>query len=171
VHDLSWTIGGNRQTYTIENTVNASLGAASPSRFKPGGFSFSQVVGNYDASTSLSDKVKIGFGSEFRNETYSVMAGDTSSSFGEGSNSYPGISQKSQSTNTRYNIGAYGDITWEPSSMLLVNGTARVENYSDFGNAFIWKLSSRYLSNDNRLVLRAGVSTSFKAPALHQIYT
>jgi iron complex outermembrane receptor protein len=55
--------------------------------------------------------------------------------------------------------------------MFLVNGTARVENYSDFGNAFIWKLSSRYLSNDNRLVLRAGVSTSFKAPALHQIYT
>jgi iron complex outermembrane receptor protein len=27
------------------------------------------------------------------------------------------------------------------------------------------------LSKDNRLVLRAGVSTSFKAPALHQIYT
>jgi len=171
VHDLSWTIGGNRQTYTIENTVNASLGAASPSRFKPGGFSFSNAVGNYDATTSLSDKVKIGFGSEFRNETYSVIAGDTASSFGEGSNSYPGIGQNSQSTNSRYNIGAYGDVTWEPSSMLLVNGTARIENYSDFGNAFIWKVSSRYLSKDNRLVLRAGVSTSFKAPALHQIYT
>ena len=171
VHDLSWTIGGNRQTYTIENTVNASLGAASPSRFKPGGFSFSNVVGNYDATTSLSDKVKIGFGSEFRNETYSVIAGDTASSSGEGSNSYPGIGRNSQSTNSRYNIGAYGDLTWEPSSMLLVNGTARIENYSDFGNAFIWKLSSRYLSKDNRLVLRAGVSTSFKAPALHQIYT
>jgi iron complex outermembrane receptor protein len=171
VHDLSWTIGGNKQVYTIENTVNASLGAASPSRFKPGGFSFSHVVGNYDASTSLSDKVKIGFGSEFRNETYSVIAGDTASSFGEGSNSYPGISQKSQSTNTRYNIGAYGDLTWEPSAALLMNATARMENYSDFGNAFIWKLSGRYLSNDNKLVLRAGVSTSFKAPALHQIYT
>ena len=171
VHDLSWTIGGNRQTYTIENTVNASLGAASPSRFKPGGFSFSNVVGNYDATTSLSDKVKIGFGSEFRNETYSVIAGDTASSSGEGSNSYPGIGLNSQSTNSRYNVGAYGDLTWEPSSMLLVNGTARMENYSDFGNAFIWKLSSRYLSKDNRLVLRAGVSTSFKAPALHQIYT
>jgi iron complex outermembrane recepter protein len=171
VHDLSWTIGGNRQTYTIENTVNASLGAASPSRFKPGGFSFSNVVGNYDATTSLSDKVKIGFGSEFRNETYSVIAGDTASSSGEGSNSYPGIGLNSQSTNTRYNVGAYGDLTWEPSSMLLVNGTARMENYSDFGNAFIWKVSSRYLSKDDRLVLRAGVSTSFKAPALHQIYT
>ena len=171
VHDLSWTIGGNRQTYTIENTVNASLGAASPSRFKPGGFSFSNVVGNYDASTSLSDKVKIAFGSEFRNETYTVIAGDTASSFGEGSNSYPGIGQNSQSTNTRYNIGAYGDLTWEPSSKMLMNATARVENYSDFGNAFIWKVSSRYLSEDNRLVVRAGVSTSFKAPALHQIYT
>lgn len=171
VHDLSWTIGGNRQVYTIENTVNASLGAASPTRFKPGGFSFSHVVGNYDVTTSLSDKVKIGFGSEFRNESYSVIAGDTASSFGEGSNSYPGISQKSQSTNTRYNIGAYGDVTWEPSNQFLMNATARFENYSDFGDAFIWKLSSRYLSKDNKLVLRAGVSTSFKAPALHQIYT
>lgn len=171
VHDFSWTIGGNNQTYTLENTVNASLGAASPSRFNPGGFSFSHAVGNYDANTNLSDKVKIGFGSEFRKETYSVMAGDTASSSGEGSNSYPGIDQKSQSTNMRYNIGAYGDFTWEPNSKLLMNATARVENYSDFGSAFIWKLSSRYLSKDNRLVLRAGVSTSFKAPALHQIYT
>lgn len=171
IHDLSWTIGGNKQLYTLENTVNASLGVASPTRFKPGGFSFSHVVGNYDATAALSDQIKVGFGSEFRNETYSVIAGDTASSFGEGSNSFPGISQKSQSTNTRYNIGAYGDVTWEPDNSLLMNATARIENYSDFGNAFIWKFSSRYLSPDNRLVLRAGVSTSFKAPALHQIYT
>jgi len=49
-HDGSLTIGGNTQEYTVDNTVNRSLGKSSPTRFKPGGFEFSHIVGNIDVS-------------------------------------------------------------------------------------------------------------------------
>ncbi|MBK7638419.1 MAG: TonB-dependent receptor [Saprospiraceae bacterium] len=46
----------------------------------------------------------------------------------------------------------------------------RVENYSDFGNAFVWKLSSRYINSMiDKMTLRASASTGFRAPSLHQI--
>jgi hypothetical protein len=49
-HDVSITFGGNQQLYTVEHTVNHSLKAASPTAFKPGGYGFSHIVGNYDIS-------------------------------------------------------------------------------------------------------------------------
>ena len=36
--DASVTFGGNQQLYTVDGTVNQSLGAGSPIAFKPGGF-------------------------------------------------------------------------------------------------------------------------------------
>ena len=51
-----------------------------------------------------------------------------------------------------------------------MSGTIRSENYSDFGNAFVYKFSSRYKVSD-AFTLRGSVSTGFRAPTLHQIYT
>ncbi len=53
----------------------------------------------------------------------------------------------------------------------LINGTVRYEDYSDFGEATVWKLSSRYKFSDDKITLRGSVSTGFRAPTLHQIYT
>ena len=53
----------------------------------------------------------------------------------------------------------------------LINGTARLENYSDFGSAFVWKVSSRYKLADSKVTLRGSASSGFRAPSLHQIYT
>jgi len=52
-----------------------------------------------------------------------------------------------------------------------VDATGRFENYSDFGDAFVYKLSSRYKFADDKVTLRASFSTGFRAPSLHQIYT
>jgi iron complex outermembrane receptor protein len=57
---LSWAIGGNRQTYTIENTVNASLGEtflADPLRKQllEGGLTFNgryRILGYYGSQFS-----------------------------------------------------------------------------------------------------------------------
>ncbi|MDQ3681843.1 MAG: TonB-dependent receptor, partial [Bacteroidota bacterium] len=38
--DMSFTFGGNRQMYTVANTINRGLGASSPILFKPGGYDF-----------------------------------------------------------------------------------------------------------------------------------
>jgi iron complex outermembrane receptor protein len=168
--DVAVTFGGNQQLYTVENTVNRTLGAASPTSFKPGGFNFSHIVGNYDISKSLSDKISIAFGAEVRNETYRIIAGDTASYSGEGSNSFPGIRAENARTNSRFNIGAYADATWNPSKDFLLNGAVRAEKYSDFGDAFVWKFSSRYKLANDKVVIRASASSGFRAPTLHQIY-
>lgn len=70
----------------------------------------------------------------------------------------------------RYNIGAYFSLDYDVTEQFLLSGTVRVENYSDFGNAFVYKLSSRY-KFDDMLTLRGSYSTGFRAPTLHQIYT
>lgn len=168
--DVSFTIGGNQQLYTVENTVNRTLGAASPTAFKPGGYRFNNVVGNYDISKSLTDNFAIGFGSEIRKETYVIIAGDTASYSGEGSNSFPGIRAENASTNSRFNFGAYFDASLDVTKDFLLNGTIRAEKYSDFGNAFVWKVSSRYKIANDKFVIRASASTGFRAPTLHQIY-
>lgn len=169
-HDVAVTVGGNQQLYTVENTVNRTLGAASPTAFKPGGFNFSHIVGNYDISKSLTDNFSIAFGTEVRNETYKIIAGDTASYSGEGANSFPGIRAENARSNSRFNIGAYVDATWDVSKDFLLNGAIRAEKYSDFGDAFVWKASSRYKISGDKAVIRASASSGFRAPTLHQIY-
>ena len=169
-HDVSITFGGNQQLYTVENTVNRTLGTASPTAFKPGGYGYSHIVGNYDISKAISDNFSLAFGTEVRSETYKVIAGDTASYSGEGANSFPGIRKENESTNKRFNFGAYVDASWDISDDFLLNGAIRGENYSDFGSAFVWKLSSRYKFADDKFVFRASASTGFRAPTLHQIY-
>jgi iron complex outermembrane recepter protein len=169
-HDASLTIGGNTQSYTVDNTVNRSLGKASPTRFKPGGFGFSHIVGNIDVSKAVNDKLGLAFGMEARSEAYTIVAGDEASYDRQGSNSFPGINKLNAGVNTRFNVGAYFDVNYDFSKDFLINGTIRTESYSDFGSKSVWKLASRYKLADDKVVLRGSVSTGFRAPSLHQIY-
>jgi len=150
--------------------LNLDLGAASPITFKPGGYRFTNIVGNYDISKSLTDNFVIAFGSEIRQETFKIIAGDTASYSGQGANSFPGIRAENASTNSRYNFGAYLDASWDITKEFLIDGTIRGEKYSDFGNAFVWKGSTRYKIAGDKVVLRGSASTGFRAPSLHQIY-
>ena len=170
-HDVSLTVGGNTQKYTVDNTVNRSLGKASPTRFKPGGYGFSHVVGNIDISKQVSEKLSIAFGSEARSEAYTIFAGDTASYYKQGSNSFPGIAAVNAGVNTRFNFGTYIDASLDLTKDFLINGTFRTEKYSDFGNANVWKVSSRYKFANDKVVLRGSASTGFRAPTLHQIYS
>jgi iron complex outermembrane recepter protein len=169
-HDVSLTIGGNEQTYTVNNTVNRSLKNNSPTNFKPGGYNFHHVVGNIDISKAVRKNLNVAFGSEARSETYQIIAGDTSSYSREGSNSFPGIRAENARTNSRFNLGAYLDVTYDITDNFLIEGAVRAEKYSDFGSAFVWKLSSRLKLVNDKLVLRGSISTGFRAPTLHQIF-
>ncbi len=169
-HDVSLTTGYNEQLYTVDNTVNRTLGKASPTRFKPGGYSFGHLVGNLDISKQVSEKLGLAFGLEGRSEKYTIIAGDEASYTGEGSNSFPGLNQLNAGSNQRFNIGAYVDLSYDITKDFLINGTARTENYSDFGGANVWKLSSRYKLADDKVILRGSISTGFRAPTLHQLY-
>lgn len=188
-YDASMTVGGNRQTYRVRNSHNrnevfapsfdANTGTFEPIRlyqensqisFDPGGTQFSHIVGNIDISKAVSDQVSIGFGAEFRTENFTIIEGELSSYDGGGADSFAGNRPENSGKFNRYNFGGYFDLAWDVSEDFLLNGTLRTENYSDFGNAFVWKISSRY-KIDEALTLRGSLSTGFRAPTLHQIFT
>jgi iron complex outermembrane receptor protein len=179
--DFSVTVGGNTQIYSVNNSHNRSdlvddngehvYQENSPISFKPGGTGFYHLVGNIDISKVLSDKVSIGFGSEFRTETFEVFEGDKASWDGSGADSFAGNRPENSGKWNRYNIGIYGDIAYDITKDFLVNGTVRYEDYSDFGSATVGKLSARYKFMDDKITLRGSASTGFRAPTLHQIYT
>ncbi len=167
--DMSFTVGGNKMLFTVDNTVNRSLRANSPVSFKPGGFNFNHIVGNVDFSKSLLDNLYVSVGSEFRTESWELIAGDTASYSGEGSNSFPGYQERNAIKATRFNIGAYIDLTWDITEDFLIGGAFRTEYYSDFGAANVYKLTSRYKIGES-FTLRGSLSSGFRAPTLHQQY-
>ncbi len=196
--DVSFTTGGNLQTYTVNNSHNRNI-VYSPSTwvdadgdgvvddgeitegselyrensqqsFDPGGTRFSHNVGNIDVSRLLSDKVSIGVGAEFRTETFEIIEGELASYDGGGADSFAGAAPQNSGKFNRYNIGGYLSLDYDVTDAFLLSGTVRTENYSDFGNAFVYKFSTRYKFSD-ALTLRGSLSSGFRAPTLHQIYT
>ena len=80
--DFSNVYGRNSFNYLIDNTLNASLGAASPTSFDAGGFSFSQNTSNLDIRRYFDDALSglnIAFGAEYRLENYQINAGEEGS--------------------------------------------------------------------------------------------
>ena len=179
--DVSFTFGQNEQTYLVRNSHNrnSTLNADStfkyrensPIIFDPGGTRFGHIVGNVDISRRLDDMFGIAFGSEFRSETFTVIEGSLASYEDGGADSFAGNDPRNSGSFNRYNFGGYFDVIADLTDDFLVNGTVRLENYSDFGSAFVYKLSSRYKLMDDKATVRASFSTGFRAPSLHQIYT
>ncbi len=180
-YDVSYTLGFNSQDYTVFNSHNRSdikdaNGANvyrenSPINFKPGGTKFSHQVGNIDVSKAVTDKLSVGFGSEFRSETFEITPGDKASWDGVGADSFAGNRPENSGTFNRYNFGGYLDAGYDFTKQFLVSATIRNEYYSDFGNAFVYKFSSRLKTPQDKVTLRGSFSSGFKAPTLHQIYT
>ncbi|WP_366183763.1 TonB-dependent receptor [Flavobacterium ovatum] len=166
--DFSLTTGMNKVDYTVKNSLNVDLGAGSPTEFKAGGYTFSQLVANADFSRSF-DKVTFGFGSEIRKEQYEARAGQVESYIGGGVQSFPGLQPSNALIKDRNNVGLYTTLDYDMTEAFLIGGSLRYENYSDFGDNFSWKVNSRYKLNSD-IVVRASYSTGFRAPALHQIY-
>ncbi len=198
-YDVSFTVGGNEQTYRVRNSHNRNFVYApstwldnngnglvdpgeltpgtslyrenSPISFDPGGTRFSHNVGNIDVSKSLSDDLYLAFGAEFRIEEFDIIEGELASYDGGGADSFAGNRPENSGSFNRYNLGGYVELSWDISPQLLVSGTLRMEDYSDFGNATVWKISSRYKFLNDQMIFRGSVSTGFRAPTLHQIYT
>lgn len=168
--DLSFTFGSNNIDYEVNNSLNRSLGANSPTSFNTGGYTFSNSLANLDISRTIG-AVSIAFGSEFRLESFEARAGDEASySPAPGTDSFPGLTPDNAADADRNNIGVYGSIDYDITDALLIGGAVRFENFSDFGSNFSWKANGRYLIGDSKGALRASVSTGFRAPSLHQIH-
>ncbi len=182
--DASITTGGNQQNYTVGNSHNRSKDSAGnfiyapnpnvyngPLSFNPGGVGFTHYVGNLDINKAISDKFSLAFGSEIRTEVFEVRPGIEASYVGVGADSYQGNAPENSGKFNRYNIGFYLGGAYDFTKDFMAEGTVRYEDYSDFGSATVWKLSSRYKFAEDKITVRGSVSTGFRAPTLHQIYT
>jgi iron complex outermembrane recepter protein len=80
--DFANTYGQNQFLFQVENSLNASLLAASPTSFQCGGFSFAQNTTNFDVNRlfgNIQSGMNVAFGGEFRTENYQIIAGEEAS--------------------------------------------------------------------------------------------
>jgi iron complex outermembrane receptor protein len=192
--DFSNSFGANSFGFTIVNTSNASLKAASPSTFDAGSFKFSQNTTNLDVSKFREDifsGLNLAFGAEYRVDHFEVFAGKENSyttydnngnptigGVGGATNalgeSLPGTSQvfggftpQNATNKFRNSIGTYFDIEADITENFLLSLATRFESFSDFGETFNYKLATRVKLSDE-FSLRGAVNTGFRAPSLHQ---
>ncbi|HCM32709.1 TonB-dependent receptor [Chryseobacterium sp.] len=195
--DFYNAFGNNRFTYDINNTVNATLGAKSPTNFYAGGHSLLQNTTGFNAVRQFKvlEGLNIAFGSEFRYEKFEIIKGEeasytmydingnpvTSSTpesllvknplSGEvrpgGSQGFPGYS--TNIGKSRNNFAAYVDTELDITKKWMISIAGRFENYNDFGSTLNGKFATRYAITP-QLAFRGSVSTGFRAPSLAQKY-
>lgn len=176
--DLSARHGGDRFDYGVTQSVNASLGAASPTSFHLASFDFRQNALNLDATRSigigLPSALNVAVGAEWMRETYQSSAGDPASYAAgsitdapPGAQAGPGLRPSDSYDGSRQIRSVYVDLESDLTPRWLVGAAARYSDYSDFGSASTGKLSTRYKVTEDFL-LRGSLSNSFRAPALVQ---
>jgi iron complex outermembrane recepter protein len=184
--DTSVVYGFNEMEFTIENTVNRSIGPSSKTEFDAGGFNYDQLVGNFSAITSfdvaaLASPVNVAMGFELRRESYSIFAGEpdsyrnggvllpNGSPTQSGAQVFPGFRPANQVDESRHAIGVFVDLEANLTDNVLGSVAVRAEDYSDFGNNVTGKVALRYDITDS-FALRGSVQNGFRAPSLQQQY-
>lgn len=196
--DLNNTFGINNFHYFIKGTLNASMQEGSPTDFDAGGHSLSQNTSGIDLSKYFEDVMSgmnLAFGLEYRTENFDIFAGEAGS-YGTfdvngiiitdpsqevpvdpvtndprpgGSQGFPGFSPANEVDRSRSNFALYADGEFDFTDRFMASLAGRLENYSDFGSTFNFKLASRYKASDD-LTIRGSLSSGFRAPSLVQIY-
>ena len=171
--DVSASYGRHESDFFFQNTVNASLGPETPRDFDPGLYRQEDVNLNADVSYAASDMVHVAAGAEWRDESFTVGAGERASwevgpyaaqGFVPASNGFPGFADYTAGTWSRSNVAVYGDVELRSrDDRWSVGGAARVERFDLFGATVNGKLSARVGLSD-AVSLRGGVSTGFRAP-------
>ena len=185
--DLSTNYGTNAIDYRTSNSVNVTLGNASPTAFYDGQLKFNQVSTNLDLTTSfntgLATPLKFATGFEFRSEEYTISAGEPDSyrnggatiiggpSAGGlaavGAQVFPGFKPSDAGAHDRDSKAFYLDFEQNMSDRWLVSLAGRFEDYSDFGNNSTVKFATR-VEVTPEFALRGSASSGFRAPHLAQ---
>ncbi len=166
-YDLSVGYGKNELDYFLNNTTNPSLGVVNglPAQrdFDVGGYEQEELNFNADASKAVTDNLNLALGFEYREETFTAVAGEPNSFFGAGSNGFAGINPESSGEFSRDNWAVYVDMEHDVSDALLFQYALRYEDFSDFGGTLNGKFAARYKVSDT-FTFRGAISTGFHAP-------
>ena len=170
--DFSAGVGRNEADFFINNTVNASLGPATPVSFDPGAYTQFERMFNLDFGFSPTENTNLAFGAEHRLEEFQITVGQEESflvgpladqGFSAASNGFPGFSNIAGGKFDRENFGVYVDGEWEPTDSLLLGAAVRYEDFADFGTTTNYKVAANWRLTDN-IGFRGTASTGFKAP-------
>lgn len=187
--DLSTTFGRNHTENGSKDSLNASLGTASPTKFDTFSSQFDQWTTNLDLTRPLEvfggRRLQVSTGAEHRYESYETNALDEAA-YANGGYFYPSgtplagqpgvvgaqgaivVNPSDEASIERHSAAAYVDFALDVSPKWLVALAGRYEYYDDSaGNVFGGKLSSRYELTD-WLAVRGAVSNGFRAPSLAQ---
>ena len=176
--DISFGYGRNELEYQVNDSLNASYGAASQTSFDAGNLGYDQFTVDIDGVKSLEvglyEPINVAFGVGYRREAFEVGAGEPTSynkgpvaAGGAGAQGFPGFAPANVVDVDRSNVSAYLDAEGKFTEQLTLGGAVRYEDYSDFGDTLTGKLSARY-DFTPEFALRGAISTGFKAPALQQ---
>ena len=176
--DLSLTLGRNDFDYGVQRSLNASLGAASPTAFHLGDFAVQQTSLNADFTREVSlpgltRPATLALGGEARRDAFRTRPGDAASyAVGpfdgpSGAQAGPGLQAADAVSLGRTVLGVYADLSAELSPQLYAQAAVRADHSSDFGNASTAKLSARYAFTPT-LAVRGALSSNFRAPSLAQ---
>ena len=172
LYDVATTYGKDDNDVNVLDSQNASLyfdTGASLTDFHAGDFIGTQWTTNFDIShafeVGLAGPLTFAAGLEYREDGYELKAGDAASRYKEGSQSYPGFSLTDAGDHKRDSKAVYVNVAFEPVTALQVDAAVRYEDFSDFGDTTVYKLTSRYDFND-AIAIRGTASTGFRAPTL-----
>jgi len=169
--DLSETYGHSKADYRVANTVNTSLGAASPTAFYGGGARYTQNLVNLtaDRGFQLLAGAHLAAGVEARWEGYRLVSGDPASFAMAGAQGFPGFNPPTPVDAHRHAFSAFLDGELSPIKGLDLGLAGRFEDYSDFGRETTGKASAFWRPLD-LIAFRATASTGLRAPSLQQQY-
>jgi iron complex outermembrane receptor protein len=178
--DLSGSVGRNESSFTLKNSLNPSLGLATPTDFETGKYIQLEKTFNFDLvrgfDVGLYEDLNVATGLEWREESFEIVSGEEASwkagdyadqGFNIGSHGFKGFGPESQGVNTRRNIAAYVDVEAYLTEDLLVGGALRYEDFTTFGSTTNYKLTAQFSMTDE-FSLRASHSTGFRAPTVGQ---
>ena len=166
--DVSGSLGVHDSDLFSYNTVNASLGLATPTSFDLGTNRQREINFNADVSYAVTDRVNVAAGIEWRDEQFGAGLGEPDSwavgpfheqGFFAGAHGFPGYGPLAVGEWSRSNFAAYGDLEVSgDAGGWTLGGAVRAERFEDFGSTTNGKLSARLG------FVRGSVSTAFRAP-------
>jgi iron complex outermembrane receptor protein len=182
-YDFSVGYGHNDLDLEAFNTVNASIGATSPTEFYVGNTEFNQTIVDATASKNLGalgvlGEVNLAAGLQYRRDNFVIERGSVESFLigplavtqnrAPGSNARPGYAPEDENDLSRNNFGAFVDVEADISDAFLAAAALRFEDYSDFGSNVSGKLAVRYKLTES-VGVRASYNRGFRAPSLQQV--
>lgn len=166
--------GFNSFENRLENTLNASLGAASPTAFRIGELRYSQFNLQAVADFEITERATLTVGADSRYELHAAVAGDpVAYQIGPfidrdiGAQGGGVITPTDAGQRSRTSVSAFTALEMAASENLSLVAAARVENANDYGTAFSGRVGT--ILSLGSFVIRASGSRNYRAPNIGQL--